>query len=125
MLLRYYRNLEHDQYFIEKTEEASALKEFEAENNKDETLDLEDTDSSTTNTYASQKQYKRELRKIERQIEQCEEQIEKYEEQITQIDQQLTQPDIFNDPIKAKYMHVKVKEKMTTRWPQYKYLGAL
>ena len=64
------------QYFIEKTEEASALKEFEAENNKDETLDLEDTDSSTTNTYASQKQYKRELRKIERQIEQCEEQIE-------------------------------------------------
>ena len=42
------------QYFIEKTEEASALKEFEAENNKDETLDLEDTDSSTTNTYASQ-----------------------------------------------------------------------
>ena len=52
------------QYFIEKTEEASALKEFEAENNKDETLDLEDTDSSTTNTYASQKQYKRELRKL-------------------------------------------------------------
>ena len=42
------------QYFIEKTEEASALKEFEAEHNKDETLDLEDTDSSTTNTYASQ-----------------------------------------------------------------------
>ncbi|MBF9296200.1 ABC-F family ATP-binding cassette domain-containing protein, partial [Staphylococcus epidermidis] len=32
------------QYFIEKTEEASALKEFEAEHNKDETLDLEDTD---------------------------------------------------------------------------------
>ena len=52
------------QYFIEKTEEASALKEFEAEHNKDETLDLEDTDSSTTNTYASQKQYKRELRKL-------------------------------------------------------------
>ena len=74
-------------------EEASALKEFEAEHNKDETLDLEDTDSSTTNTYASQNNI-RELRKIERQIEQCEEQIEKYEEQITQIDQQLTQPDI-------------------------------
>lgn len=99
------------QYFIEKTEEASALKEFEAEHNKDETLDLEDTDSSTTNTYASQKQYKRELRKIERQIEQCEEQIEKYEEQITQIDQQLTQPDIFNDPIKANEL---AEQKLST-----------
>ena len=87
------------------------VKEFEAENNKDETLDLEDTDSSTTNTYASQKQYKRELRKIERQIEQCEEQIEKYEEQITQIDQQLTQPDIFNDPIKANEL---AEQKLST-----------
>ena len=73
------------QYFIEKTEEASALKEFEAEHNKDETLDLEDTDSSTTNTYASQKQYKRELRKIERQIEQCEEQIENMKNKLLKL----------------------------------------
>ena len=89
------------QYYIEKTEEAAALKAFEAEQNKDEILDSKETDSPTTNTYASQKQYKREIRKIERQIEQCEEQIEKFEKNITQIDQQLTQPDIFNNPVKA------------------------
>ena len=52
------------QYFIEKTEEASALKEFEAENNKDETLDLEDTDSSTTNTYASQNNIRENYEKL-------------------------------------------------------------
>ena len=52
------------QYFIEKTEEASALKEFEAEHNKDETLDLEDTDSSTTNTYASQNNIRENYEKL-------------------------------------------------------------
>lgn len=52
------------QYFIEKTEEASALKEFEAENNKDETLDLEDTDSSTNNTYASQNNIRENYEKL-------------------------------------------------------------
>lgn len=89
------------QYYIEKAEEAAALRAFETEQNKENDTNPKEIDSSITSSYDSQKQQKREIRKIERQIEQCEEQIEKYEEHISQIDQQLTQPDVFNNPNKA------------------------
>ncbi|MDM7466195.1 ABC-F family ATP-binding cassette domain-containing protein [Staphylococcus warneri] len=87
------------QYYIEKTEEAAALKakaesEIESTNNPS-------TKQRPTSSYENQKQRRREQRKIEREIEQCEAIIESCEAKIEDIDYQLTQPDVYSDPIKS------------------------
>ena len=88
------------QYYIEKTEEAAAIKAHETitQNNFE---NKEINQDANTSTYISQKQQKRQQRKLERQIEHCERQIEELEAQISHIDEQLTQPEVFNDPLKA------------------------
>ncbi|MCE0455346.1 MULTISPECIES: ABC-F family ATP-binding cassette domain-containing protein [Staphylococcus] len=91
------------QYYIEKTEEAAALEAFKNERND---LSKEDTSkqneaNENINTYDSQKQQRREQRKLERLIENCEAKIETFENEIARIDEQLTQPDVFNNPDKA------------------------
>lgn len=91
------------QYYIEKTEEAAALEAFKNERND---LSKEDTSNQNeanenVNTYDSQKQQRREQRKLERLIENCEAKIETFENEIARIDEQLTQPDVFNNPDKA------------------------
>ncbi|PAK72072.1 ABC transporter ATP-binding protein [Staphylococcus pasteuri] len=87
------------QYYIEKTEEAAALKakaesEIESTNNPS-------TKQRPTSSYENQKQRRREQRKIEREIEQREAIIESCEAKIEDIDYQLTQPDVYSDPIKS------------------------
>lgn len=87
------------QYYIEKTEEAAALKakaesEIESTNNPS-------TKQRSTSSYENQKQRRREQRKIEREIEQREAIIESCEAKIEDIDYQLTQPDVYSDPIKS------------------------
>ncbi|MGK9289389.1 ABC-F family ATP-binding cassette domain-containing protein [Staphylococcus warneri] len=87
------------QYYIEKTEEAAALKakaesEIESKNNPS-------TKQRSTSSYENQKQRRREQRKIEREIEQREAIIESCEAKIEDIDYQLTQPDVYSDPIKS------------------------
>ena len=91
------------QYYIEKTEEAAALEAFENERNDDSKNNVsnQNVNNNTINTYDSQKQQRREQRKLERLIEECESKIESYENEIAQIDEQLTQPDVFNNPEKA------------------------
>ncbi|MGX0747559.1 ATP-binding cassette, subfamily F, member 3 [Staphylococcus capitis] len=89
------------QYYIEKTEEAAAIKAQEELNNSSpKTKDNNDTTISSS-SYSTQKQQKSQQRKIERQIEQCEAKIEEFETHISYIETQLTQPEVFNDPIKA------------------------
>lgn len=56
--------------------------------------------NENVNTYDSQKQQRREQRKLERLIENCEAKIEAFENEIARIDEQLTQPDVFNNPEK-------------------------
>lgn len=87
-------------YYIEKTEEAAAIKAHETvtQNNFE---NKEINQDANTSTYISQKQQKRQQRKLERQIEHCERQIEELEAQISHIEEQLTQPEVFNDPLKA------------------------
>ncbi|VED31390.1 ABC transporter ATP-binding protein [Staphylococcus warneri] len=87
------------QYYIEKTEEAAALKakaesEIESTNNPS-------TKQRSTSSYENQKQRRREQRKIEREIEQREAIIESCDAKIEDIDYQLTQPDVYSDPIKS------------------------
>ena len=87
------------QYYIEKTEEAAALKakaesEIESTNNPS-------TKQRSTSSYENQKQRRREQRKIEREIVQREAIIESCEAKIEDIDYQLTQPDVYSDPIKS------------------------
>ncbi|MFD8017764.1 ABC-F family ATP-binding cassette domain-containing protein [Staphylococcus warneri] len=87
------------QYYIEKTEEAAALKakaesEIESTNNPS-------TKQRSTSSYENQKQRRREQRKIEREIEQREAIIESCEAKIEDIDYQLTQPDVYSHPIKS------------------------
>ncbi|WP_336821964.1 ABC-F family ATP-binding cassette domain-containing protein [Staphylococcus capitis] len=89
------------QYYIEKTEEAAAIKaQEELSNSSPKTKDNNDTTISSS-SYSTQKQQKSQQRKIERQIEQCEAKIEEFETHISYIETQLTQPEVFNDPIKA------------------------
>ncbi|MCT2015030.1 ABC-F family ATP-binding cassette domain-containing protein [Staphylococcus capitis] len=89
------------QYYIEKTEEAAALKaQEELKNSYSKTNNNNDT-SISSSAYSSQKQQKSHQRKIERQIEQCETKIEEFETHISYIETQLTQPEVFNDPMKA------------------------
>ncbi|MDN8759734.1 ABC transporter ATP-binding protein, partial [Staphylococcus aureus] len=72
------------QYYIEKTEEAAALEAFENERNDDSKNDVsnQNVNNNTINTYDSQKQQRREQRKLERLIEECESKIESYENEI-------------------------------------------
>lgn len=96
------------QYYIEKTEEATALKAFEAERNPSDTSSSQSNNEKLNNAYDTQKQQRREQRRLERQIEQCETKIEEYEEYISQIDELLTQTEVFNDPQKsAEYANQK------------------
>lgn len=91
------------QYYIEKTEEAAALEAFKNERNdfsKEDTSNQYEANENV-NTYDSQKQQRREQRKLERLIENCEAKIEAFENEIARIDEQLTQPDVFNNPEKA------------------------
>ncbi|MDO0964624.1 ABC-F family ATP-binding cassette domain-containing protein [Staphylococcus haemolyticus] len=91
------------QYYIEKTEEAAALEAFKNERNdfsKEDTSNQNEANENV-NTYDSQKQQRREQRKLERLIENCEVKIEAFENEIARIDEQLTQPDVFNNPEKA------------------------
>lgn len=91
------------QYYIEKTEEAAALEPFKNERNdfsKEDTSNQNEANENV-NTYDSQKQQRREQRKLERLIENCEAKIEAFENEIARIDEQLTQPDVFNNPEKA------------------------
>lgn len=89
------------QYYIEKTEEAAALKaQEELKNSSSKTNNNNDT-SISSSAYSSQKHQKSHQRKIERQIEQCETKIEEFETHISYIETQLTQPEVFNDPMKA------------------------
>lgn len=91
------------QYYIEKTEEAAALEAFKNERNdfsKEDTSNQNEVNENV-NTYDSQKQQRREQRKLERLIENCEAKIEAFENEIARIDEQLTQPDVFNNPEKA------------------------
>ncbi|MFW3592191.1 ABC-F family ATP-binding cassette domain-containing protein [Staphylococcus caprae] len=87
------------QYYIEKTEEAAALKAQQELKNDAENVKNDST--TKPSSYMNQKQQKRDQRKIERQIEQCEAKIEAFETHISYIEEQLTQPEVFNDPIKA------------------------
>lgn len=87
------------QYYIEKTEEAAALK-AKAESEIESTNNLS-TKQRSTSSYENQKQRRREQRKIEREIEQREAIIESCEAKIEDIDYQLTQPDVYSDPIKS------------------------
>ena len=89
------------QYYIEKTEEAAAIKAQEELNNSSpKTKDNNDTTISSS-SYSTQKQQKSQQRKIERQIEQCEAKIEEFETHISYIETQLTQPEVFNYHIKT------------------------
>ncbi|WP_053040681.1 ABC-F family ATP-binding cassette domain-containing protein [Staphylococcus haemolyticus] len=91
------------QYYIEKTEEAAALEAFKNERNdfsKEDTSNQNEANENV-NTYDSQKQQRREQRKLERLIENCEAKIEAFENEIARIDEQFTQPDVFNNPEKA------------------------
>ncbi len=91
------------QYYIEKTEEAAALEAFKNERNdfsKEDTSNQNEANENV-NTYDSQKQQRREQRKLERLIENCEAKIEAFENEIARINEQLTQPDVFNNPEKA------------------------
>ena len=91
------------QYYIEKTEEAAALEAFKNERDdfsKEDTSNQNEANENV-NTYDSQKQQRREQRKLERLIENCEAKIEAFENEIARIDEQLTQPDVFNNPEKA------------------------
>ncbi|MEB5629967.1 ABC-F family ATP-binding cassette domain-containing protein [Staphylococcus capitis] len=89
------------QYYIEKTEEAAALKAQEELKNSYSKTNNNNGTSISSSAYSSQKQQKSHQRKIERQIEQCETKIEEFETHISYIETQLTQPEVFNDPMKA------------------------
>ncbi|WP_145388113.1 ABC-F family ATP-binding cassette domain-containing protein [Staphylococcus capitis] len=89
------------QYYIEKTEEAAALKAQEELKNSSSKTNKNNDTSISSSSYSSQKQQKSHQRKIERQIEQCETKIEEFETHISYIETQLTQPEVFNDPMKA------------------------
>lgn len=89
------------QYYIEKTEEKAALEAFENDRNPIKIESPLTDNNQSTNTYHTQKQQRREQRKLERQIEDCEVKIEELETSISEIDELLTLPEVFNNPEKA------------------------
>lgn len=89
------------QYYIEKTEEKAALEAFKNDRNPIKIESPLTDNNQSTNTYHTQKQQRREQRKLERQIEDCEVKIEELETSISEINEQLTLPEVFNNPEKA------------------------
>ncbi|MCD9067320.1 ABC-F family ATP-binding cassette domain-containing protein [Staphylococcus pasteuri] len=87
------------QYYIDKTEEAAALKA--QENKESQSVHQQNNNQTMTNSYDDQKQRRREQRKIEREIEQREQIIESCETKIESIDNELMQPEVYSNPVKA------------------------
>ncbi|RQX27818.1 ABC transporter ATP-binding protein [Staphylococcus warneri] len=87
------------QYYIDKTEEAAALKA--QEDKESQSVHQQNNNQIMTNSYDDQKQRRREQRKIEREIEQREQIIESCETKIESIDNELMQPEIYSNPVKA------------------------
>ncbi|WAE40309.1 ABC-F family ATP-binding cassette domain-containing protein [Staphylococcus pasteuri] len=87
------------QYYIDKTEEAAALKA--QENKESQSVHQQNNNQTMTNSYDNQKQRRREQRKIEREIEQREQIIESCETKIESIDNELMQPEVYSNPVKA------------------------
>lgn len=87
------------QYYIDKTEEAAALKA--QENKESQSVHQQNNNQTMTNSYDDQKQRRREQRKIEREIEQREQIIESCETKIEYIDNELMQPEVYSNPVKA------------------------
>ncbi|MFU0769909.1 ABC-F family ATP-binding cassette domain-containing protein [Staphylococcus pasteuri] len=87
------------QYYIDKTEEAAALKA--QEDKESQSVHQQNNNQIMTNSYDDQKQRRREQRKIEREIEQREQIIENCETKIESIDNELMQPEVYSNPVKA------------------------
>ncbi|MBM6507786.1 MULTISPECIES: ABC-F family ATP-binding cassette domain-containing protein [Staphylococcus] len=87
------------QYYIDKTEEAAALKA--QEDKESQSVHQQNNNQIMTNSYDDQKQRRREQRKIEREIEQREQIIETCETKIESIDNELMQPEVYSNPVKA------------------------
>lgn len=87
------------QYYIDKTEEAAALKA--QEDSESQSIHQSNSNQTMTNSYDDQKQRRREQRKIEREIEQREQIIESCETKIESIDNELMQPEVYSNPVKA------------------------
>ncbi|PTU84785.1 ABC transporter ATP-binding protein [Staphylococcus pasteuri] len=87
------------QYYIDKTEEAAALKA--QEDKESQSVHQQNNNQIMTNSYDDQKQRRREQRKIEREIEQREQIIESCETEIESIDNELMQPEVYSNPVKA------------------------
>ncbi len=87
------------QYYIDKTEEAAALKA--QEDKESQSVHQQNNNQTMTNSYDDQKQRRREQRKIEREIEQREQIIESCETKIESIDNELMQPEVYSNPVKA------------------------
>ncbi len=87
------------QYYIDKTEEAAALKA--QEDKESQSVHQQNNNQIMTNSYDDQKQRRREQRKIEREIEQREQIIESCETKIESIDNELMQPEVYSNPVKA------------------------
>ncbi|QQT11825.1 ABC-F family ATP-binding cassette domain-containing protein [Staphylococcus pasteuri] len=87
------------QYYIDKTEEAAALKA--QEDKESQSVHQQNNNQIMTNSYDDQKQHRREQRKIEREIEQREQIIESCETKIESIDNELMQPEVYSNPVKA------------------------
>lgn len=94
------------QYFLDKVEEQHALAQHQASNDSTS----EQHESTTANTYTSQKEQKKLQRQLARQIEQCEQDIETFESQISDIDAQLTQPEVYSDPEKANTLAIEKQQ---------------
>ena len=94
------------QYFLDKVEEQHALAQHQASNDSMS----EQHESTTANTYTSQKEQKKLQRQLARQIEQCEQDIATFEAQISDIDAQLTQPEVYSDPEKANTLAIEKQQ---------------
>ncbi|HDB6752381.1 TPA: ABC-F family ATP-binding cassette domain-containing protein, partial [Staphylococcus aureus] len=95
------------QYYIEKVEEAEALKAHQEEQSVNVQAHKKSMEQSS---YHNQKEQRREQRKLERQISECENEIETLETTILQIDEQLTQPEVYNNPQKANELAIQKQD---------------
>ncbi len=95
------------QYYIEKVEEAEALKAHQEEQSVNVQAHEKSMEQSS---YHNQKEQRREQRKLERQISECENEIETLETTILQIDEQLTQPEVYNNPQKANELAIQKQD---------------
>lgn len=95
------------QYYIEKVEEAEALKAHQEEQSVNVQAHEKSMEQSS---YHNQKEQRREQRKLERQISECENEIETLETTILQIDEQLTQPEVYSNPQKANELAIQKQD---------------